>query len=116
MRARRTVSSLVTRSRLMTCRKSSTAVLPAYFPPVLLLAVLPGGGRAGGGHQGPVVDRALFLAVVLLADQGDVVHAGGAGGVVAAAGVFRAGLGGGVPGEVVRGRGPGVLPAGRPRH
>ena len=46
---------------------------------------------------------------MLLADQGDVVDAGGAGGVVAAAGVFRAGLGVGVPGDVVRGRGPGVL-------
>ncbi len=56
-----------------------------------------------------VADRALYLAVVLLPDQGDVVHAGGAGGVVAAAGVFRAGPGVGVPGDVMRGRGPGVL-------
>ena len=46
---------------------------------------------------------------MLLADQGDVVDAGGAGGLIAADRVFRAGLGVGVPGDVVRGRGPGVL-------
>src|SRR5215472_3807996 len=118
VRARRSVSSPVAWSRSMTCRKSSTAVLLAGSPPVPSLPLLPaglaGGGRAavaaGGGHEGVVVDRALFLlAVMLLADQGDVVDAGGAGGLIAADRVFRAGLGVGVPGDVVRGRGPGVL-------
>src|SRR6516164_8622566 len=116
VRARRSVSSPVTWSRSMTCRKSSTAVLLACSPPVLplVLAGLPGGGRvavaASGGHEGVVVDRAFSLPVVLLADEGDVVDAGGAGGVVAAAGVFRARLGVGVPGDVMRGGGPAILP------
>src|SRR5205823_13269561 len=102
----------------MTCRKSSTAVLLACSPPVLplVLAGLPGGGRitvaAAGSGEGVVVDRLRSFPVVLLAEEGDVVDAGGAGGVVAAAGVFRAGLGAGVPGEVMRGRYPGVAPAG----
>ncbi len=78
-------------------------------PPLLFLLARGRAAVTGSGHEGPVVDRARCLPVVLLADQGDVVHAGGAGGVVAAAGVFRAGLGVGVPGDVVRGRGPGIL-------
>jgi len=95
----------------MTRRKSSTVVLLACSPLAPLL--LPGGGRitiaAVGSGKGVVVNRLRSFPVVLLAEEGDVVDAGGAGGVVAAAGVFRAGLGVGVPGDVMRGRGPGVL-------
>src|SRR5437868_14870247 len=95
----------------MTCRKSSTAILLACSP--LAPILLPGGGRitvaAVGSGEGVVVDRLRSFPVVLLAEEGDVVDAGGAGGVVAAAGVFRAGPGVGVPGDVMRGRGPGVL-------
>ena len=101
----------------MTCRKSSTAASsPAPARPA---PASPGRvgrrrarRRAGGGMRALVVHRALFLlAFMLLADQGDVVDAGGAGGLIAADRGFRAGLGVGVPGDVVRGRGPGVLAA-----
>src|SRR6266702_8601904 len=113
VRASSSVSSLVTWLRSMTCRKSSTAVLLACSPLAPLL--LPGGGRiavaAAGSGEGVVVNRLCSFTVVLLAEEGDVVDAGGAGGVVAAAGIFRAGLGVGVPGDVMRGRGPGVLAA-----
>src|SRR6266702_6919417 len=111
VRASSSVSSLVTWLRSMTCRKSSTAVLLACSP--LAPVLLPGGGRitvaAVGSGEGVVVDRLRSFPVVLLAEEGDVVDAGGAGGVVAAAGIFRAGPGVGVPGDVMRGRGPGVL-------
>src|SRR5579859_3947695 len=110
VRARRIVSSPVTWSRSMTCRKSSTAVLLGCSPPVLSLVLILA-GRAGGGHEGVVVNRLGSFPVVLLAEEGDVVDAGGAGCVVAGAGIFRAGLGVGVPGDVMRGRGPGVLAA-----
>src|SRR5438128_5863551 len=95
----------------MTCRKSSTVVLLACSP--LAPVLLPGGGRitvaAVGSGEGVVVNRLRSFPVVLLAEEGDVVDAGGAGGVVAAAGVFRPGPGVGVPGDVMRGGGPGVL-------
>src|SRR5260370_38463222 len=109
VRASSSVSSLVTWLRSMTCRKSSTVVLLACSP-----LLLPEGGRitvaAVGSGEGVLVNRLRSFPVVLLAGEGDVVDAGGAGGVVAAAGVFRPGLGVGVPGDVMRGRGPGVLP------
>ena len=86
VRARRTVSSLVAWSRSVTCRKSSTAVLLPCSLPVLLLLVLflPLAGwrvavTGGGGDEGGVVDREFPLPVVLLADEGEVVDAGGAG-------------------------------------
>src|SRR6516164_6608141 len=57
-----------------------------------------------------VVDRAGGALVVLLAEQREIVDAGGAGAVIAGQGL-GAGLGVGVPGDVVRGGGPGVLAA-----
>src|SRR5215472_9195198 len=87
----------------MTCRKSSTGVsLP-----------VPGGLAAAagtGGAERGVADPAGDLPVVLVAEQGQVVDAGRAGGVIAGQ-RLGAGLGVRVPGDVVRGRGPGVLPA-----
>src|SRR5207244_1918061 len=100
MRASCSVSSLVTWLRSMTCRKSSTVVLLACSP--LAPVLLPGGGRitvaAVGSGEGVVVNRLRSFPVVLLAEEGDVVDAGGAGGVVAAAGCFRPGPGVGGPG------------------
>src|SRR6185437_3976211 len=76
VRARRTVSSPATWLRSMTCRKSYTAVLLPCSPPVVSLVLA---GRAGGGHEGVVVNRLCSFPVVLLAEEGDVVDAGGAG-------------------------------------
>src|SRR6266702_2144950 len=95
VRAKVMVASLVRSSRLIICRKSSTGVS------FLFLFLL------GGAGEGGVVDLAGDLPVVLLAEQGEVVDAGGAGGVVAGQ-RLGAGLGVGVPGDVVRDRGPGV--------
>src|ERR1700722_17889283 len=101
VRARVMVSSLVSWSRSMTCRKSSTAVSFAGTGVATGLAVIAG--------EGGVVDPAGELLVVLVAEQGEVIDAGGAGGVIAGQGL-GAGFGVGVPGDVMRGRGPGVLP------
>src|SRR5712691_177563 len=97
--------------RLIICRKSSTGV--SFLLLLLLAGAVRGGGR-GAGESG-VVDPAGGLPVVLVAEQGEVVDAGSAGEVAAGQGL-GAGLGVGVPGDVVRGRGAGVLPAGPHRQ
>ena len=102
-RARASVSWLVSWLRLMACRESSTAVSFAAGLPVfvLVLAALAAAVLVpvAGAGEGGVVDPPGYLLIVLLAEQGEVVDAGGAGGIIAGQGL-GAGLGVSVPGDV----------------
>ena len=84
VRARVIVSSLVSWSRSMTCRKSSTAVA--------LLLLLP--GAVAGLDQGGVADLGLQRLVVAVREDAQVVDAGRLG---FGAGLAVAGTGLGVP-------------------
>src|ERR1700730_16258496 len=83
------IASAAARARAMV---SSLAIWRKSSTGALLLLLLLG------------LDAALVLVAVLLTEQGEVVDAGGTRGVVAGQGL-GAGLGVGVPGDMVRGRG-----------
>src|SRR5260370_22921213 len=86
------------------CRKSSTGAFSFLFLLFLFLFLLAGAARRGAG-EGGVVDRPRGLPVVLLAEQGEGVDAGGAGDVIAPQ-RLRPAPGVSVPGDVMRGGRP----------
>src|SRR5215472_2655068 len=86
-RARVMVSALVSWSRSMTCRKSSTGLL------LVLPGASAGAAAAGGGvDEGGVVDLGLQAGAVGLVEDAQVVDAGGLG-LGALLAVAGAGLG-----------------------